>query len=568
MKVADFFCGAGGFSEGFRLAGFDVVFGVDKWKPAVITHEKNHPDGEVYYGDVEELSNLSDEEFHSIIPDTEIIIGSPPCVAFSNSNRSGKGDKSLGIRLMESYLRIVARKKFKENSILKYWILENVPNLQNYIKDEYTAEELGLKGDFTLKVRNENSKEYNSKYYGVAQNRKRFFCGEFPTPQEIISSDEKVIPLKFILESLGHPKEEKEGNRTITDPNYQDLEMSLFSITDHHYIKEIAQFEWEKAERAKTDKGYMGKMSFPEDLNKPSRTIMATLSSSARESLIYQYKNHNNRFRSPTIREVASIMSFPLDYRFYGDSMPVKYKLVGNAVPPKLSFAFARAIAEKEGFPIPEGYPKLTLRFEEDKEFKELNFSKLPMNIEKRKKMDKARYKYHIPYLKVNTFRVELTNHHSDFKKGEFVWDVEIHKSQGVQNKKVFQPKNVDAFPLGSVWEEKVGMFLKTIERQLVPSLELQKIYCMTQKERDAQGLMGPDEILMRVRNFIDSILREDNNLNEQNIKIEEEPNELPFSIALGYYVLTKIMNKVLSMENIENLSDEGILTEGLFIYR
>ena len=34
MRVADFFCGGGGFSEGFRQAGFKIVFAVDKWEPA------------------------------------------------------------------------------------------------------------------------------------------------------------------------------------------------------------------------------------------------------------------------------------------------------------------------------------------------------------------------------------------------------------------------------------------------------------------------------------------------------------------------------------------------------
>lgn len=29
MRVADFFCGGGGFSEGFRQAGFNIVFAVD-----------------------------------------------------------------------------------------------------------------------------------------------------------------------------------------------------------------------------------------------------------------------------------------------------------------------------------------------------------------------------------------------------------------------------------------------------------------------------------------------------------------------------------------------------------
>ena len=43
LTVADFFCGAGGFSEGFNQAGFDVIFSLDNWKPAVETHDINHP---------------------------------------------------------------------------------------------------------------------------------------------------------------------------------------------------------------------------------------------------------------------------------------------------------------------------------------------------------------------------------------------------------------------------------------------------------------------------------------------------------------------------------------------
>ena len=42
LRVIDFFCGAGGFSEGFRQQGFKVIMGVDNWRPAVETHNLNH----------------------------------------------------------------------------------------------------------------------------------------------------------------------------------------------------------------------------------------------------------------------------------------------------------------------------------------------------------------------------------------------------------------------------------------------------------------------------------------------------------------------------------------------
>ena len=41
LTVIDFFGGAGGFSEGFRQQGFEVIKGVDYWKPAVDTFNHN-----------------------------------------------------------------------------------------------------------------------------------------------------------------------------------------------------------------------------------------------------------------------------------------------------------------------------------------------------------------------------------------------------------------------------------------------------------------------------------------------------------------------------------------------
>lgn len=41
LTTVDFFCGAGGFSEGFRQMGFNIVQGYDHWKPAVDTFNHN-----------------------------------------------------------------------------------------------------------------------------------------------------------------------------------------------------------------------------------------------------------------------------------------------------------------------------------------------------------------------------------------------------------------------------------------------------------------------------------------------------------------------------------------------
>lgn len=254
MRVADFFCGGGGFSEGFRQAGFEIVFAVDKWAPAVNTYKGNKPGANVIQDDVIRISNLPDDEFEALVPDSEVIIGSPPCQSFSHSNKSGNADKELGIKLIEAYLKIVARKKFKQGSVLRYWVLENVPAVKDYIKDEYTAADFGLDGDFVLRPKDGASGKYNAKYYGAPTNRERYLCGEFPRPVAT-KTDNNITTLRQVLDSLGDPL--RADNGPITDINYPDFTLEAQQVTDQHYIYELAAFECKTASKCQIINGKM-----------------------------------------------------------------------------------------------------------------------------------------------------------------------------------------------------------------------------------------------------------------------------------------------------------------------
>ena len=194
LRVIDFFCGAGGFSEGFRQMGYEIVYGFDHWKPAVDTFNFNfNLNCEVknildFNASVDEIENLTN---------TEIIIGSPPCVSFSSSNKSGNADKSLGVELTETFLRIIAVKKHQPNSILKAWFMENVVNSKRYLQTSYTFKDLGL-SKWAIKNRisplkiaidlYENTTIINSADYGSFQARKRVISGE------IIKKGKLIIP--------------------------------------------------------------------------------------------------------------------------------------------------------------------------------------------------------------------------------------------------------------------------------------------------------------------------------------------------------------------------------------
>jgi len=368
LRIIDFFCGAGGFSEGFRQQGFKIIMGVDNWRPAVETHNLNHGLDDVTM-DILEFEH-DWKAIDNRIPDSELIIGSPPCVDFSMSNRAGKSYKGLGIRLIESYLRIVVVKKLKKNSILRAWLMENVPNSRNFVQETYSLRELdliewakneGLKinpDKIVIRVKN-NGDIFNAAEYGSPQGRKRFICGEmvedgdFPTPIKTHNKDgkdglERFVWLSDIKRAMPSPIG-KNTKKTWSDPNYSSLKLKATELTDHFYDTGVYRVEWEKAKYLKTNHPFMGRMQFPEGEERTSRTVMATRSASTREALIYRAeydRKGDGEYRLPTIREAASLMGFPYHYQFTG-SEGTKWRLIGNAVCPHMASALAQEIRKK-----------------------------------------------------------------------------------------------------------------------------------------------------------------------------------------------------------------------------
>lgn len=383
LTVIDMFCGAGGFSEGFRQQDFEIVKGVDYWEPAIKTFNHNFGlDCETM--DILEFEN--DIEKIEALPDTDVIIGSPPCVTFSSSNISGKADKTSGIKLTQIFLRIVAVKKWKAESVLKAWFMENVPSSINHLGTEYTFEELGL-GDWAAKNKigrtkvaiklDGNQQIINSADYGGAQSRERVIAGEILSKKRLVvpettykeSSDELTKKndwrkLKEIKKNLPSPFCTY-SSRAIFDPNYPELSLNLHKLTDHFYDTGLFECEWKQSRFFKINHPYMGRMSFPENEERPSRTITATKIGTSREALIYQSeypREGNGKFRTPTVREAACIMGFPITYQFIGGES-TKWRLVGNAVCPSVGRAFARQVRMDLGL---SGISKPIIQLEPD----------------------------------------------------------------------------------------------------------------------------------------------------------------------------------------------------------
>jgi DNA (cytosine-5)-methyltransferase 1 len=390
--------------------------------------------------------------------------------------------------LIESYLRIVAWKKSKGH--VKYWVLENVPNSRHSIKERYSWEELGLPGkgpDLEIPQRN----IFNAADYGSPQTRKRFFCGDYPVPKQTHVG--KWVTMRHVLDCLGNPLKDKNGEKII-DPVYE-FSLPQEQVTDHFYDTRVADFEWMKSKRLKTDHGFMGKMSFPEELDRPSRTVMATRSASTREAILFDAGE--GRYRLPTIREIASFMSFPINYQFEAKTEESKYRLVGNAVCCRMSAAVAGAmLSQASNEDIPDFVPL------SPKGLCSVDLTSTMREIKaKASRRPDAKFSMHVPSLRISNMRAELTNKDSDFKSGTVSWRCKLYAGSG-EGTKIIEVDNASVEKLLSQANGfdsfKTNLAARLSGFKHTPA-SLQEAYVLDDRER------GPGAVLDAIRTIVDN---------------------------------------------------------------
>ena len=68
-----------------------------------------------------------------------------------------------------------------------------------------------------------------------------------------------------------------------------------------------------------------------------------------------------------------------------------------------------------------------------------------------------------------------------------------------------------------------------------------QQVYCMTSEERKKLPWVGPYELLDLVKEFIDKLIIVDNQ--KKSVYIKDEPKCLPLATAVGYYILSNLID-------------------------
>lgn len=561
--VIDFFCGAGGFSEGFRQQGFEIIKGIDHWTPAVQTFNHN-------FGLNDEPRNILDywESIDLIndLPDSDVIIGSPPCVSFSNSNRSGKADKSLGLKLTEVFLRIIAVKKFQKDSVLKAWFMENVTNSLNYLARQYKFRDLnlyewskqnGYSPDKVVISIEGNSMIINSAEFGSAQARKRAITGE------LIEKGKFIAPLKThsinpnkdnnlpLAKTLGTVKRNfpkpnvKKSSRSIQDPLYPDIKISLSQITDHFYDSGLYRSQWKNSHFMKRNHPYMGRMSFPENESKPSRTLTATNIGTSREAIIYrsEFKREGDgEYRVPTVREMASLMGFPITYQFLGGSETSKCRLVGNAVCPSVSRALAVTVRKQLKLdPIKKNIVELKTNLKgvvNLNTFSEKRFDNPPV-----KKVG-SRFRRH-PF-KYGNITVTLSNYDVTNAKPSNKWITSVQYGNGEGYPSENYPDNyyekvesiIAGFEGGDTFIELIN---NGFSQKIAGHEILQKMY---EEQRPISPFKEPTELIEEVADLIDNIKFTSPDFKQNGTVFFNHKKTVPKKQVLALYVINKICSK------------------------
>lgn len=340
LKAVDFFCGAGGVTCGFKKVGINVLGGIDIISKFKKTYEENN--NSVFIN--EDVSNMGVAALQKLLPirenqDDLIFVGCSPCQYYSNL-KSDKTKSKASRLLLDDFKEFVLY--YKPGFVF----IENVPGLETKSGSPLHR--------FKKQLQNEgytfDQNVLNAKYFGVPQNRRRFvligtrLMKKIALPKQIKKKDQ-IVTVKKAIGDYSVFTKVNTGHRDNTDFQHSvaklsDLNLARIKATPKNggSRKAWASNEKLQLECYKDHEGHYdvyGRLFW----NKPAPTITTRFiyTSTGRYS-------HPEQDRAISLREGATLQSFPLDYKFHSNNQGDIATMIGNAVPPKLAEAIGHSL--------------------------------------------------------------------------------------------------------------------------------------------------------------------------------------------------------------------------------
>jgi len=372
--ILDIFCGPGGLSLGFAMAGFDIVYSTDIDEEALRTIKVNHTKIHKAKGECnfhftieKDIRNIKIREIQEVFEErgyrVQGIIGGPPCRGFSSANTKTRNPDNPYNALYKDYVRLV------EGLEPDFFMFENVAGLLPKGKGKI-IEDIRKKLRDGLGYVMDNA-ILDASEYGVPQTRKRViiigikpdklkpeYSNEIRFPEKTAEGLVTVQDALFDLPETGPgcPQDEYEYPKTENLSRYARLmrETQLLGIPStrvlNHSTTKNTGIVLERYNHIKQGENWakipdylLGKYKDNKRCHsgiyrrlkegEPSPTV-----NNVRKSMFI----HPRQNRGLSVREAARLQSFPDWYEFRGNR-DSQYQQVADAVPPLM----AKAIAEQ-----------------------------------------------------------------------------------------------------------------------------------------------------------------------------------------------------------------------------
>lgn len=294
MNVLSFFAGAGGLDLGFKKAGFDIIwaneFDSDIWE----TYEYNHKNTILNKKDLREITSKE-------IPETDGIIGGPPCQSWSEAG-AGKGIDDKRGQLFFEYIKIISEKE------PKFFLAENVSGMlsekhtksfENIISSFENAGKIGYNLSYKL---------LNVSDFGIPQDRERIFFIGYRKDLNIIFDFDEFIKINKIKKK-----------KTLKDVIY-DLKDNVVNALENNKTNSDCKINNHEYMNGGFSSIYMSRNRV-RDWDEQSFTIQA------------------GGRHAPLHPQAPKMIFVEKDKRIHG-----WYKMVGNAVPVEMAYLLALAV--------------------------------------------------------------------------------------------------------------------------------------------------------------------------------------------------------------------------------
>ncbi len=313
LKVVDLFCGAGGFSRGFKDEGFKIVLGIENLEPVADAFKLNFPEAQVILDDIK---NVRGEDVLSLVGEVDVVIGGPPCEPFTRANPRRMPNPidrlysdPIG-SLVLHFVRLVGDLK------PRVFVMENVPGImEGELKEaiKYEFRRVGYEKVYFNVL--------YAEHYGTPSHRVRVFVSNIRIRGRPLGKRVRVIDAIGDLPSPWEPHD---------IPNHEPVPLPRSKL------KKIVRLRW--GEALIRYKG-SGEKVYTNLVRLHPYKLAPTVMGSSR--FVHPFED-----RLLTVREHARLMGFPDDHVFHG-GRDVQFSEVGEAVPVPLARFVAKTVKIK-----------------------------------------------------------------------------------------------------------------------------------------------------------------------------------------------------------------------------